>query len=81
MLVRDGVVAREQDRLASADQIAARVAYVGYGRAIISQSARYDCGCHGSAAAWACRVGCIQHASIRRLHEARKECGMRLARR
>ncbi len=70
MFVGDGMVAGENVRLPSADQITARIAHVGDGDAIVAQGAGHNCGRHGDAAGLGRMTG-INHARVCGPHQAR----------
>ena len=50
LVLGNGVIARQQAGLVLADQIATRIAGVRHDNAIVAESARNQCGCHGRAA-------------------------------
>jgi len=68
LLVRYGVIPREQIRLAAADQITARIAYVSDGSAVVAQGTGDERRRHARASRTR-RVTCINHARVRSLDE------------
>jgi len=68
LLVRYGVIPREQICLTAPDQVTARIAYVSDGSAVIAQGAGDERRRHARASR-TCRMACINHARVRSLDE------------
>ncbi len=68
----NGVVARDLGRFAVADQVAARIADVRHGHAVVPQRASHDRGGHARGAP-APGHGCFEDLRIGLLHQARQQ--------
>ena len=79
LLAGDGVIASDLRGLAIADQIAARIAHMRDGYAVIPQSAGHDGGGHAGRGA-AAGVRPLQKRVIGLLHQPWQHCGVRLPR-
>jgi len=80
VFVRDRMVASEKIGLTPADQVAARIADMGDGGAIVTQGAGNNRGCHREAARPS-RMTNVNHARVRRSNQVRQKGSVWFARR